>query len=97
MLCKTQDGSLTIHTITILLLFYYYCPGPGIKSYLYQEEICNLTGIKGLKFAKSNIWHLYKKGRKNMETHTEEKATYRCMKFKVAVPIDEEKRGPPKL
>lgn len=42
---------------------------------------------------KSNIWHLYKKRRKNTETHTEEKATYRCMKFKVGVPIDEGEKG----
>lgn len=46
---------------------------------------------------KSNIWHLYKKRKKNTETHIEAKATYKCMKFKVAVPIDEKKRGPPEL
>lgn len=47
--------------------------------------------------SKYNIWHLYKKRKNNTETHIEENPTYKCMKFNVAVPIDEKKRGPPEL
>lgn len=43
---------------------------------------------------KSNIWYLYKKRRKDRDTQTEGKATYRCIKFTVAVSKAEENLGP---